>query len=408
MLLPTMSDPFMYPVYHSLFKDMFAEHFQNMKHELVWIVDSRDKPNKNQVVYWNGIRCHIMMAPFQNRNAFTKFANAFFIYLDKYLTMNKITKNEKIDIIQVRNSVIDGLLALHFKKRNNSTIVFQLSYPVAEGMIRYPHFKYEKFSFLAYIYGKVDKILINWTLLKSDIILPISKWMKMDLESEGIPGDKMYPLPLGCNPDKGKNGHLIRRKFNLDGYNTLIYVGNMDKIRNLDFLIDVFVIVENRIKNYKLLMVGNGNDKERLQEIVKKRGLDEKIIFTGFIDRNLIPDYIAAADIGLSPIVPLPIYEISSPTKPIEYMGEGKPVVANDIPDQKEILKDSGGGICTSYDVNEFAEAIIKIIEEKNIAKKMGELGRKYVYKCRDYALLAKNLERKYINVCIQKEIDGD
>lgn len=400
MVLPTLSDPFMHPVYHSMFKDMIAEHFPKMGHEIIWVTERRNKPNKNQIINWKGIRCHVMTAPFRNEGILGKFGNTFFIYIDKFLTLRKITKNEKIDIIQVRNGILDGLLACHFRKRNKSNIVFQRSFPSAELMILYPHLKQGKFPIFTYIHGKINKIMMNWVLFKVDMILPISKWMKMKMENEGIPKDKMFPVPLGHNPNEGKNGHLIRKKYNLDGCHVLIYVGSIDRIRNLDFIIRVFEIVKDKTKNVKMLMVGDGGDKNNLEKLSKKMGLEEDIIFTGFIDRDLIPDYIAAADIGLSPIVPLPIYEASSPTKAIEYMGEGKPLVANEeIFEQKEVLEESGGGIFVKFEEEAFARGIIKLLDNPLKAKEIGIKGQTWVKENRSYENMAREVEKRYFKL---------
>jgi glycosyltransferase involved in cell wall biosynthesis len=400
MVLPTSADPFMHPVYHSMFKDMIAEHFPKMRNEIIWITEQRNKPNKNQMISWKRIRCYVMTAPFHNKGFFRKFGNTLFIYIDKFLTLRKITRNEKIDIIQVRNGIIDGLLALHFRKRNKSIIVFQLSFPSAERMILYPHLIQGKSPFITYIHGKINKIMINWILFKVEMILPISKWMKMKMEKEGIPKDKMFPLPLGHNPIEGKNGLLIRKKYNLDGCQVLIYVGSIDRIRNLGFIIRVFEIVKDKTKSVKMLMVGDGSDKNNLEKLSNKMGLDEDIIFTGFIDRDLVQNYIAAADIGLSPIVPLPIYEASSPTKAIEYMGEGKPLVANEeILEQKEVLEESGGGILVKFEEEAFASGIIKLLDNPSKAKEMGIKGQTWVRENRSYENMAREVEKRYFKL---------
>ena len=73
-----------------------------------------------------------------------------------------------------------------------------------------------------------------------------------------------------------------------------------------------------------------------------------------------------------------------------------KPVVANDHPEQSLIIKESGGGICTPYDVESFAMAIVKILSNPDMAHTMGEKGYEYVMKYRTYSSLAKKLEETY------------
>jgi glycosyltransferase involved in cell wall biosynthesis len=210
----------------------------------------------------------------------------------------------------------------------------------------------------------------------------------------------MFPVPLGHNPIKGKKRHLIRKEHNLNGYHVLIYVGSMDKIRNLNFLIEAFGIVVSKTKNVKMLMVGDGSDKDNIERLSKKMGLNEDIIFTGFIDRDTIPDYIAASDIGLSPFVPLPIYTTASPTKMIEYLAMGKPVVANmEIPDQKEVLEESGGGILVKYEKESFAEGIIKLVDNPSKAEEIGKKGQTWVKENRSYKIMAREVEKRYLEL---------
>ncbi len=166
--------------------------------------------------------------------------------------------------------------------------------------------------------------------------------------------------------------------------------------------------MEMKNKNVKMLIVGKGNDMKNLRSIVRKKGLGKKIIFTGFVKAEKIRDYIRSADVGLSPIIPLSIYKVSSPTKLVEYMGEGIPVVGNNIPEQKRIISLSKGGICTPYDPKKFADAILKILDDSNLANKMGEQGREFIKKNRGYDVLATGLENEYIKRCGQSRGHGD
>lgn len=77
-------------------------------------------------------------------------------------------------------------------------------------------------------------------------------------------------------------------------------------------------------------------------------------------------------------------------------MALGKPVVANDQPDQKKVLTESRGGLCVPYDEQRFAEAILTILNNPLIAKEMGMRGLEYVKKNRDYIAIADLVERQY------------
>ena len=77
-------------------------------------------------------------------------------------------------------------------------------------------------------------------------------------------------------------------------------------------------------------------------------------------------------------------------------MAVGKAVVANDHPEQKSVIKQSGGGICVSYLETDFAEAVIRLLSNADLARKMGKNGKDWVYQNRTYSKIADLLESAY------------
>ena len=73
-----------------------------------------------------------------------------------------------------------------------------------------------------------------------------------------------------------------------------------------------------------------------------------------------------------------------------------KAVVANDLPEQKLVIEQSGGGICVSYDEKEFARAIVYLIDHPEEAVAMGQRGRAYVEKHRTYTEIAEKVNKKF------------
>ena len=98
-------------------------------------------------------------------------------------------------------------------------------------------------------------------------------------------------------------------------------------------------------------------------------------------------------------IPPNELFRISSPTKIVEAMAMGCPVIATKIPDQERIISESGGGIITSFDESDYADAICKLIKDPELAREMGKKGKEYIRKHRSYETLAKNLSDHYFNL---------
>ncbi len=99
---------------------------------------------------------------------------------------------------------------------------------------------------------------------------------------------------------------------------------------------------------------------------------------------------IAAADFCVSPVPPTPYFLLSSPTKLMESLGVGRPVVANDIPDQAVLLADSGGGLCVPYDESAFGDAMLALARDPERREAMGRRGAAHMAAYRDYAVLAR------------------
>ncbi len=141
-------------------------------------------------------------------------------------------------------------------------------------------------------------------------------------------------------------------------------------------------------------------DEQLLKNEAKRLGINKSVIFTGFVSRQIALHYVNKADVCVSPFFPTQILNSTSPTKLIEYMAMGKAIVANDHPEQRLVISESGGGICVQYDEEAFATAIVDLLNDPARAKEMGLKARRYVEKYRTYNTIADTVERKYLQIC--------
>jgi len=165
-------------------------------------------------------------------------------------------------------------------------------------------------------------------------------------------------------------------------------------------MLNVFAKVLKKVPDAKLFIIGDGDDPEDkifLQTEAKKLGIGQSIVFTGFIAMEKAWKYIEKASVCISPYYPTPILLSTSPTKLIEYMSMGKAVVGNEHPEQECIINDSGAGICVPWNERSFSKAVIHILTNPKLAKKMGRNGRLYVEKYRTNQCMADLVENTYL-----------
>jgi glycosyltransferase involved in cell wall biosynthesis len=185
-------------------------------------------------------------------------------------------------------------------------------------------------------------------------------------------------------------------------------INPMRKIENLIILTSL-IIRDLPTKNIKLVMIGkcySENYKRKLQGIINERNLNNIVLIKDEIPIEEIPDEIGKASVGLSLIPPSEAYNISSPTKVVEYLALGLPVIGNsEIFDQDYVIKESNGGISTPYEINSMKESLIKLILNEELRIKMGRSGRAWIIKYRTYEILATKLYNDYHNYLHENEI---
>ena len=193
-----------------------------------------------------------------------------------------------------------------------------------------------------------------------------------------------------------------RRRRLPEGVPCVLYLGTLIQVRRLDFLIRVFARVRESIPAARLYLVGRGEepaDEAYLRAEVARLALGDAVVFVGQLPQAQALEYVMEADVCASPFHPTPILRSTSPTKLVEYMALAKAVVANDHPEQKRVIDESGAGLCTPYDENAFAAAVVTLLQNPDTARTMGERGRRYVLEHRSYRVIADAVEKRMAEI---------
>lgn len=304
---------------------------------------------------------------------------------------------KKVDLIQCRDKYFAALIGLVVAKIKGISYVYWLSYPFpahdldlysrSHGLKRYYYWFRSKLG--AYILYELIIPKAEHSFVQSDEMLN-------DIaDTFEIPKQKMTPVPMGV-PNKALSfsGDMDNK---VEG--RIVYLGTLAAIRKLTVLIDAFKIIKAQHQNVTLLIIGNApfdHERKALEDYVAKQGLENDVEFTGFLPIESAWTLTSTAEICVSPIYPSPILNVGSPTKLIEYMALGLPVVCNRHPEQEEIIKESGVGLCVEWSAQEFAVAIKWMLDHKEEAKAMGQKGPEWVRQNRTYSLIADKVWQQY------------
>jgi glycosyltransferase involved in cell wall biosynthesis len=149
----------------------------------------------------------------------------------------------------------------------------------------------------------------------------------------------------------------------------------------------------------RLLLVGDAHDardREALLAYADRLGVLSAVEVTGMLLRADAQARIATADVALSPIPPSPVFDVASPTKLVEYLALGIPVVANTHPEQRVVLRGSRGGVCVPWNARHFARGVRWLLAQSPTSRQaIATRGRSWVAQHRSYEVIADIVERR-------------
>ena len=182
------------------------------------------------------------------------------------------------------------------------------------------------------------------------------------------------------------------------GENTLFFLSVLDEFhryKGLDYLFEALKRVKKEIPNVRLIVGGKGKLLNYHKQKVISMGLQDNVEFAGFIADEQIVEYYNKCDVFVLPS--LSAKQEGFGIVLLEAMACGRPVVSTEIVGVAEDIKERNAGrIVKPKDEKALAEAIIEILEDKNLARKMGKNGRKLVEEKYTWEKIAANVLNIY------------
>lgn len=172
------------------------------------------------------------------------------------------------------------------------------------------------------------------------------------------------------------------------------YVGGIDENRGITKLVEAINLTEAS------LLLGGEFTPESYGPFLSNLPGWKQVEYLGFLNRKEVRTVMRKSIAGLVTLRPLINYLDSLPVKMFEYMSMGLPVIASDFPLWKTIIEDNKIGLCVDpLNIEEIANAINWISDNKDEAKKMGEKGKALVYSTYNWPIEEEKLFKVYTEV---------
>lgn len=220
---------------------------------------------------------------------------------------------------------------------------------------------------------KITRDSVVGYLKNCDLILCPAKSVLSILNGYGV-GDKVkiVPNPVDLSVFSGKDGEIVRKKFNVaPEEKLLVFVGRLGQEKNLENLFKVFARIREQVPQSRLMIVGEGPDEENLRLKAKNYFSNGEILFSGRVEFQDIPPYYAASD----------LYVMTSTTevKPLallEAMASRLPVVAFAAHGASDTVTHGKDGFLIEGGEAEFVKTAAELLKAPERLKEFGENAR--------------------------------
>ena len=219
---------------------------------------------------------------------------------------------------------------------------------------------------------------------KLDLVIANTPFMKTWAEEMGA--KNVIVIPQGVDTNIMKNlpkDKELQKKYNInDNDKVVMYLGSILSHSGLDVIFDDMGKILKEIPEFKLLVVGDGPDLERLKQQSKRLEIYEKIIFTGFVPYKEVPRFCSLADLCINPFRMDGKYAFNdklTPVKFFDFLSCGKPVLATPLQGTLyDFPKESNTIIYESLDL--FTGKMIELLKNHSLDE-IGKRGREFVGK---------------------------
>jgi len=274
---------------------------------------------------------------------------------------------ETMDIAHVQHPFLSGRLALRYCRPKNIPIVFtnhtrydlyaQAYLPMLPDVVGTSFLQ----AYLPSFCKEVDLVIAPSNGLKK-VLRDLDVNTPIDVIPNGVDigrfEEDIQPIPreaLGVEKDEV----------------LLVYSGRLGPEKNLTFLVRAFAGAQTAYPDARLMLVGDGPERDNLEDLAARSGLQHKVVFSGMVDHDDVPRYLTAADA----FVTASVTEVH-PLSVIEALACGLPVVGIDSPGVGDTITDGENGFLCRNDLAAFTAKLTRLIADTQMRTDMSERAR--------------------------------
>lgn len=296
----------------------------------------------------------------------------------------KLIKKEKIDLIHSQG-FLSGILGYILKKITK--VPYIITIQSADFSVYHPRLN---INLIKYIYQKIEKMIFK----NADFCHAVSNYLKKHFQRYKV--KNVVVIPNGVSEDKFKpdfNKKETRKKLGFDTENLIICVSRLEHKNGTHDLVEAAKYLKNI--DFKIIICGDGSDREKLEKMIKEFSLKNKVLLVGDILHKDLPKYVASGDIFVRPSLAEGFGIVFLEAMAAELAIIGTPV--GGIPD---FLQNNVNGLfCEPENPKNIAEKIEILIKNKELKDKLIKNAKKVINEVYNWDKIGKEIKSVYKKV---------
>lgn len=320
------------------------------------------------------------------------FSSSKFFYISTamvfiFFKSLRLIRKEKIDMIHAQG-FLSGILALILKKITK--VPYLLTIQSADFSVYHPRMN---INIIKLIYKKTEKAIFE----NADFCHAPSNHLVGHLKKYKIKGAIM--IPNGVNQEIFKpdsNKLQTRKELGFDTQNLIMACDSRLEHKNgTHDVVEAVNYFKDNIKDFKVIVVGDGPDRRKIETMIEKYNLKDKVLLLGRIQYSDLPKLMAACDIFVRPSL-AEGFGISF----IEAMACGIGVVGTLVGGIVDFLRDKENGLaCEPGNPKDIAEKIKILIQDRALREKLSKNGRQMIMEEYNWDKISKRLRNLYAEI---------
>lgn len=295
--------------------------------------------------------------------------------------MDRLDRNGPYDLVYERYSLW-SYGGMQFARNSRIPGILEVNAPLIEEQARYRELTAPAFA------GQVARQAFQ----DAHVIAAVSSQVADYLENFPKVSGRVPVIPNGINPERFSS-HEAPEGGDRSNHFTVGFVGSLKQWHGLSTLVESFVALHRICPDSRLLIVGDGPERENLLDQLASAG--ESVLaaasLTGAVPAREVPRYLSRMDVGVAPYPAMPNFYFS-PMKIFEYMAAGLPVVASRVGDLPHVMRDGIDGIFhTPGEAAELTALLIRLRRDSTLRRRLGQNARTTVLRNHTWE---KNAER--------------